>query len=168
MLGLNVPNVLQWIGLEKAGRLIWSSLLLVGGCVAVYRMTKRPRSPEPSTWAQAVGGAVLVFGLMTLAYGTVPHEWLNYASTYLHWGESSHFFRAGVIPFDMSRRAGADAVAALIYVVFLSVQVWLSVAWQKRPAAGAVAEQEDSVPQGPTRRRLRRISAFGRPVTTEG
>lgn len=165
MLGLNVPNVLEWIGLESAGRLIWSTLLLVGGCVVAYQMTKRPKSPEPTTWAQAILGAVLVFALMTLAYGTVPHEWLNYASAELNWGEDTFFFRAGAIPFEMNRRAGADIGATIIYVVFLVVQVWLSVRWQKRPVAEVAAAAEGGATPP---RKTRRISVFGRPVTTQG
>ncbi|MCZ7535805.1 MAG: hypothetical protein M5T61_07660 [Acidimicrobiia bacterium] len=166
MLGLNVPNVLEWIGLESAGRLIWSTLLLVGGCVVAYVLTTRPKSPEPVTWAQAVLGAVAVYALMILAYGTVPHEWLNYASSRMNWGEDTFFFRQGVIPFDMNRRAGADIGATIIYAVFLVVQVWLSVRWQKRPVAEAAgAPSEDT---GPSVRKARRISMFGRPVTTRG
>ena len=166
MLGLNVPNVLEWIGLEPAGRLIWSTLLLVGGCVIAFRMTQRPKSPEPTTWAQAVLGAVAVYALMTLAYGTLPHEWLNYASAELNWGEDTYFFKAGVMPFDMNRRAGADIGATIIYVVFLVVQVWLSVRWQKRPEPAPAAESADVT--APSARKPRRISMFGRPVTTRG
>ena len=169
MLGLNVPNVLEWIGLEAAGRLIWSSLLLVGGCVIAFRLSARPKAAEPTTWAQAVLGAVIVFALMILAYGIVPHEWLSFASARLNWGEDTFFVRGNqVIPFDVDRRAGADAVAALIYVVFLAAQVSLSVRWQKRPAAeGPSARTDDAADlTGAPERSARRISAFGRPLTT--
>ncbi len=164
-----MPNVLEWIGLESAGRLIWSTLLLIGGCVVAYVLTTRPKSPEQVTWAQAVLGAVAVYALMTLAYGTVPHEWLNYASAKLNWGEDTFFFRQGVIPFDMNRRAGADIGATIIYAVFLVTQVWLTVRWQKRPVA-EVAESSTAATDeaGPSARKARRISMFGRPVTTRG
>lgn len=182
MLGLNVPNVLELIGIETAGRLIWSSLLLVGGCVIAFRLSGRPKPAEPTTWAQAVLGAVLIFALMTLAYGVVPHEWLGYASAKLNWGEDTFFIRANrVIPFDVDRRAGADTVAALIYIVFLVGQVSLGVRWQERPAAGSAAtedaaaqpsthEESDSEdtaePPAAPERSARRLSAFGRPLTT--
>jgi len=182
VLGLNVPNVLEWIGLETAGRLVWSSLLLTGGCVIAFRLSGRPRPVEPTTWAQAVLGAVLIFALMTLAYGIVPHEWLSYAGARLHWGEDTFFLRANrVIPFDVDRRAGADAVAALIYVVSLAAQVSLGIRWQTRPVAGGATGEASVDPpadeQGDTddseyaattapARSPRRLSAFGRPLTT--
>ena len=163
VLGLNVPNVLAPLHLEGGGRLIWSTLLLVGGCLVAFSMTRRPKSAEPTTWAQAVLGAVLVYALMTLAYGVVPHEWLNFASAKMHWGEDSFFFHEGIIPFEMNRRAGADIGATLIYVVAIVVQVRLSARWQKRPVAEA---SEASEPEGG--KKVRRISVFGRPVTTQG
>lgn len=161
MLGLNVPNVLEPIGLEAAGRLIWSSLLLIGGIVVVVLMIRRPKSPEPITWAQAVVGATAFFALMTLGYGVVPHEWLNFANSQLKWAEDAFFVRdSSVIPFDIDKRAGADAVAALMYIVFATVQVALVVKWQKRPVAEPGAE-------APAKgRRAAGTSPYGRPVTT--
>ena len=74
-----------------------------------------------------------------------------------------------------------DAVVQLdgvtvIYGIVLTLQVWLMVRWQKRPAHDAVAAGEpaadDAEPGsgGPLarlrRRRDKRTSAYGRPVTT--
>lgn len=162
MLGLNVPNVLEPIGLEAAGRLIWSSLLLFGGIGVVVLMIRRPKSPEPTTWAQAVLGAIAFFALMTLAYGVVPHEWLNFANSQLKWAEDTFFIKdSSIIPFDIDRRAGADVVATLMYVVFAAVQVALFVKWQKRPVA------EPGVEGAPAKgRKAAGTSPYGRPVTT--
>lgn len=161
VLGLNVPNVLEPIGLEAGGRLIWSSLLLFGGIGAVVVMARRPKSPEPTTWAQTILGVIGFFALMTLAYGIVPHEWLNFASAHLKWGEDTFFVKNNsVLPFNIDRRAGADTVATLLYVVFAVVQVLLFAMWQKRPVAEAGA---DAPAEG---RKAAGTSRYGRPVTT--
>ena len=80
-----------------------------------------------------------------------------------------------VIHFDVTRDKFVDAVAAGIYVVVLVLNVYLFVAWQKRKVAepATTAEGEAAPPPeaggGPfarLRRREKRVSAYGRPVTT--
>ncbi|MDQ1532950.1 MAG: hypothetical protein QOF28_711, partial [Actinomycetota bacterium] len=75
MLAVKIPNLLpsnlfgvhfSWV--HPAGRLIWSSLLLLVGVGVVVAMARRPKSPEPPTWAQAMLGAIVVFALMLIAY----------------------------------------------------------------------------------------------------
>src|ERR1700680_680252 len=80
MLALQIPNVLpktvpwidfaahkgfyinhdsQWV--RHAGRLIWWSLLFVIGIVWALLWTRKPKPPEPSTWAQTILGAMAVW-----------------------------------------------------------------------------------------------------------
>ncbi len=88
-----------------------------------------------------------VFGLMLLAYGVVPHQWLNYADNELLWrpdkllvGISS----GGVVWGNDAKDLGGtgrilinyqairDIVATVIYAVGLGGQMYLWSAWQKR------------------------------------
>jgi hypothetical protein len=175
LLGLDVPNILPdypgWA--RPAGRLIWSSLIfLIGLAIAGY-LTTKPKRPEPATWAQTIVGAMLVWVMLILGYGTIPHEWLQFAASYLNWGTDTFALRANsVIHFDVNRQALAHIGAVLIYGFALTVNVMLFARWQKRPvadttaaAAEGEAEAVDESRGSWLRRRLRRTSAYGRPVT---
>src|SRR5690242_20726006 len=95
LLGVHVPNLMPktvpWLDFTKgsfhwnshsawprhAGRLIWATVLFVIGLVIAFRMTKRPKPAEPATWAMTILGALGVWAMMALGYGTIPHEWLT-------------------------------------------------------------------------------------------
>jgi hypothetical protein len=179
VLGLDVPNVLEPFGLEGGGRLIWSTLLLLAGVAVAVAIMRRPKPVEPPTWAQAILGAVAVLALMTLAYGTIPHEWLTFASAKLNWGKDTYMIRDGrllafgldwkvPVPFDMTRQAWADTIAAVIYLVMLGANITLFSMWQKRPVAEAGEERAAGLTPllARLRRRPARTSAYGRTVTT--
>jgi hypothetical protein len=183
LLALDIPNFLDWGPdfMPAAGRLIWCSILLFGGIAIAFIWIRRPkRSAEPATWAATIVGALAVWALMTLAYGVWPHEWLTFASAYLNWGkdtfvvQENQFFGGSFPPIDIPRYVLADSVAALSYVVFGTINVYLFAAWQKRkvsepvePAEGeATGEPPTTGPFSRLRRRRAGVSAYGRPVTT--
>jgi hypothetical protein len=169
ILGLEVPNILpETFGLRAAGRLIWTSLLFVVLLAPIFVAVRRPKPARKATWAQAMGGAVLVFALMILAYGSIPHEWLTFANKYLKWDESHFVVTAGQdlpgpfvwLNFDVDKRTLNDTGASIIYLVMLGLNVYLFSAWQKRPAA----KPDDAVT---AEAKVVGTSAFGRPVTAK-
>lgn len=176
LLGLDIPNFLpDWRFLQPGGRLIWATILFVvvtGAALAVIRRPKR--SAEPPTWAAAITGALGVWVWLTLAYAVIPHEWLTFANSYLNFGSDTFALRQNsIVPFDVSRAAVKDAIAAGLYVVFLGLNVKLFAEWQKRPVAEPAEAPPDEEPMSPItgpfarlRRRRARTSAYGRPVTT--
>jgi hypothetical protein len=196
MLALHIPNVLPktvpWIDygpggkgfyinhhslwVRHAGRLIWSSLIFAIGIGIGFWLTKKPKRAEASTWAQTILGAMGVWAMMALGYGTIPHEWLTFGTAYLNFNTATFVMRQNrFIHFDITRSVVIDIGTTVIYGVVLVLQVWLFVRWQKRPvlepaAEGETAETESSA--GPLarllRRREKRVSAYGRPVTTSG
>lgn len=136
----------------------------VGACMWVG--SKRPPG-TPVTWGEAFVGGTVVFGLLVVAYGVVPHQWLTFADTDLLWRadrivlgvsgsglvmgqEANTMTGAGRILVNY--QAVRDAIAALMYIVFLAGQMWLWAAWQKRGRAKPAVEKS---------------SAFGRPVATK-
>lgn len=193
MLALEVPNLLPrsipWIDFthgslhvnshstwpRHAGRLIWSTLLFTIGIVIAYIWTRKPKPAEPATWAQTILGAMAVWAMMTLGYGTIPHEWLTFGNSYLNFNTATFLMRQNsILRFDIDRAAFLDVVMTMIYGIVLTLQVWLFVRWQKRPVAEAVAETTEveaaEATGGPMSRlrRASRVSAYGRPVTTGG
>lgn len=194
MLALQVPNLLPksvpWINVSgdkgiyinhhsewprPAGRLIWSTLIFAVGIVIAYRMTKKPKPAEPSTWARTILGAMCVWAMMALGYGTIPHELLTFGDSYLNFNTATYLMQQNrFIHFDITRSVIIDAGVTMIYAVVVVLQVWLFVRWQKRPVLEPGAEDETVEVEpgrgGPMarlrRRREKRISAYGRPVTT--
>ena len=196
MLALNVPNVLPesipWLDFARhkgfyinhhsgwprpAGRLIWSTLLFSAGIIWAFLWTKRPKPAEAATWAQTILGAMGVWVMMALGYGTIPHEFITFGTAYLNFNTATYMLQKNTfLTFDITRSVAVDVGVTVIYGIVLVLQVWLFVRWQKRPAFDAepVAVTEEGQPEagGPLarllRRREKRVSAYGRPVTTAG
>jgi len=123
---------------------IIATMLMVAVCL--YVGNRRPIG-TPVTWGEAMVGGTWVFGIMMLAYGIVPHQWLNFADNELLWrpdkllvGISS----GGVVWGNDAKDLGGtgrilinyqairDIIATVIYIVFLGGQMYLWSVWQKR------------------------------------
>jgi hypothetical protein len=197
MLALQVPNLfpksVPWIDFARhrgiyinhhstwvrhAGRLIiWSTLFTIGLVIA-YVWTKKPKPAEPATWAQTILGAMAVWVMMALGYGTIPHEFITFGTSYLNFNTATYMLQKNTfLTFDITRSVAVDIGVTVIYGIVLTAQVWLMARWQKRPAYEASGEveagdTEASSSGGPLsrllRRREKRTSAYGRPVTTAG
>lgn len=119
-------------------------ILMVAVCL--YVGARRPIG-TPVTWGEAMVGGTWVFGIMMLAYGIVPHQWLNFADNELLWrpdkllvGISS----GGVVFGNEAKDLGGtgrilinyqairDIIATVLYIVFLGGQMYLWSVWQKR------------------------------------
>jgi hypothetical protein len=185
LLAVHVPNPLPKTVFgshfpRPAGRLIWSTIMFVAATGIGILFIRRPkRSNEPATWVQAFLGAMAVWVWFTLGYAVVPSEWIVFGNSYLNFDSSTFLLRrsqwaTNLPPFDITRDKFVDAVAAVIYVVVLGVNIYLFAAWQKRKVVEPVAAAEGGEVQEPTAgilgrlraRREARVSAYGRPVTT--
>ncbi len=121
-------------------------MLILGVAICLWVGRRRPIG-TPLTWGEAVVAGTFVFGIMLLAYGVVPHQWLSYADNELLWrpdkllvGISS----GGVVWGNEAKDLGGtgrilinyqairDIVATMIYVVALGGQMYLWSVWQKR------------------------------------
>jgi hypothetical protein len=126
--------------------------------------TRRPVG-TPITWGEAMVGAAYVFFLSFLAYGVIPHQWLQLAENELSWREDRLVFgpgnllqpisQGGWFPFDITYRAISDSIAAMLYIVFLGVQIWLWSKWQNR---GKAAARTPEIAR----------STYGRPLIKQG
>ncbi len=144
--------------------LVVSTLMLIAGIRLVFAVGKRRPPGTPVTWGEAFVGGTFIFALLLLAYGVVPHQWLTYADNQLLWrpdklmlGISGDGVKLGAAVKDLggsgriivNAQAVRDIIAAVIYIVFLGVQIWLWSVWQKRGRKAPEVELS---------------SRFGRPV----
>jgi len=154
-----LPDWMPWI--HPAGRLIWFTLVFVVGLGVVFALMRQPRSDDPTTWAQAMGGAVGVFALMTLAYAIIPHEWITFSDSYLQWDTSKLLVDSYAVKVDY--QAVRDVIAAGLYVVFVGLNIFLFAKWQQRPTRAELASATETSEDAPVVGRSR----FGRPIRSK-
>ena len=144
--------------------LVISTLIVVAG-VGICLFVGQRRPPGTAlTWGEAFVAGTFVFALMVVAYGVVPHQWLDYADNELLWRADKLLVSIsgeGLVWGQEAKDAGGtgrilinyqairDIVASIFYIVFFGGQIWLWSVWQKRGKAKAPAEVS---------------SRFGRPV----
>ncbi len=142
-----------------------ASLIVTGAMVATIVAVGKRRPPgTPLTWGEAFLAATFVFTLMLMLYGIVPNQWLLWADTELGWrsdsiGVPTPFGRLWANGLDFGGRGRVmitaesvrDAIAALLYIVFLVGQVVGWRMWQQRGKKPAVPAE---IP----------TSAYGRPL----
>jgi hypothetical protein len=164
ILGVGIVGAKVFTGAQTI--IVWATALALIGHGLLMVASGKARDPEePATWAECFGGAVGIFALFVVGYAIVPSEWLNYANSYIQWGDNTKFvwhsgrpmlFFPWNWPFSLDYPALRDIVVALMYVAFLGLNLKLWVMWQKRHE---VREQAAMATEAPARR-----SRFGRPL----
>jgi hypothetical protein len=120
---------------------------------------KRRAVGAPLSWGEAMVASVYAFGVMFLAYGIVPHQWLTHADNELSWRSDVIVYGplnilqpqalGGFFPFTITASHVKDIIATLIYVVLFGLQIWVWAWWQKR---------------GKTKSAEIAVSSYGRPL----
>ena len=124
---------------------------------------------------------MFVWFMFALGYGVIPHEWLTFGNSYLNF-DSSSYLSSQQEPRSSRSTSRAtrsvDAVAAVIYVVVLGLNIYFFAAWQKRKVAEPATEGETADDRTPapitggarvlaaSAATKRTVRAYGRPVTT--
>jgi hypothetical protein len=120
-----------------------ASVIFLAIGIGVVVLVGRRRAPgTPLTWGEAMVASTWVFFLMFIAYGVVPHQWLQWAGNELNWRSDTFaagpdgwlpaitFFGRGRIL--VTKQAVKDIIATVVYVVAIGGQVYLWAWWQKR------------------------------------
>jgi hypothetical protein len=138
--------------------MVWTIIFGVTVLALAMVVSRDPRPQDrPTTWAEAMAGAVGVFFLVTLAYGIIPHEWITFSDKYLQWTPDKLVFETYAIKPNYQQLR--DFVVVLIYGVFFLLNLRLWVMWQER----LVPKPEPAVEEG----KVLRTSRFGRPVKSK-
>ena len=133
-------DVLEWPGVNQAFLASFFGAILLS--LAIIPYGKRRPLDAPFSWGEALLGSTYIFGVMFLAFGIVPHQWIDHADKNLEWTKDKFLFGPGGIlkpqsaggwnPITLQYEAVRDIVVVLIHVVFIGLFVYLAVWWQKR------------------------------------
>jgi hypothetical protein len=154
----------DWHFLRPAGRLIWFSVILVIMMVPLFIALRRPKSDKPTTWAQAMAGAVYVFALFLLVYAIIPHEFITFADKYLQWGKDKYVVKSTTAipglssfnwPVSIDMQAVRDVAVVVLYNIFFVGNIILWLKWQGRKTKTEDVEEKPVVVGR---------SRFGRPL----
>jgi hypothetical protein len=131
------------------------SLAATLACAGIVVLVGHRRPPGTFlTWGEALVAGTFAFGAMFLAYGIVPHQWLDHADRELQWRKDKIVFGPADIldklPFTITYEAVRDIIVTVIYIALFAGQIALWAWWQKRGQA-----KPKALPR----------SAYGRPLT---
>jgi hypothetical protein len=155
-------DVLEWPGVNVA--FLTAFIASIALTFAVIPYGKRRPVGKPLSWGEAMIAAVYAFGLMFLAFGIVPHQWIDHADKNLGWsrdriimGPSLPFISdplrprsmGGWNPITLQYEAIRDVVVVLLHALYFGLIIYMWSWWQKR---GQVKTAEIEV------------STFGRPL----
>lgn len=161
----------NWIDFDHLDRLFFlNQAFLVSflgatamALVALPYAKRRPKG-TPTSWGEAMLGAVYAFGVMFLAFGVVPHQFIDHADGNLGWSKGMVIYGPGDIlkpkefggpfPFTMSYEAIRDIFVVLIHVWYFGLLVFLWGHWQRRGDGAKSTEVA--------------TSTFGRPLVKKG
>ena len=140
-------DVLSWPGVNQA--LIFSLLLSTALALVAIPVAKRRPVGTPLTWGEAMVASVYAFGVMFVAFGVVPHQWVDHADKDLGWNRAKLLFGpfdivkpqafGGWFPMTLQYEALRDIVVVLIHVYYFALMIFLWVFWQNRGKRAATA-----------------------------
>ncbi len=132
--------------------------------LAVLPYAKRRPKGTPTSWGEAMLAAVFAFGVMFVAFGVVPHQFIDHADKNLAWNKANVIYGpfdlmkpkafGGNFPFTASYEAIRDTFVVLIHVWYFGLIIFLWGKWQKRGDGAASTELA--------------TSSFGRPLVKKG
>ena len=139
-------NILKWPGVNQA--FIFSFVFTSAMGLAVIPFGKRRPKGTPTTWGEAMVGSVYVFFAMFLAFGIVPHQFIDHADKNLGWRKDKLLngpfdllkakANGGNFPFTVSYEALRDIIVIVIHVWFIGLMIYLFAWWQKRDEKTAI------------------------------
>jgi hypothetical protein len=146
-------DILKWPGMNVA--FLTSFVAAIVLTLAVIPYGKRRPVGRPLTWGEAMIASVYAFGVMFLAFGIVPHQWIDHADKNLGWSKDKIIYGPGGIlkpeplggwnPITLQYEIIRDLVVVLLHVIFFGLIIFIWLWWQNRgKAAAAAAEIETS------------------------
>ena len=145
-------DILRWPGMNQAFLFSFIVTNLLAYLVVV--VGKRRPVDRKATWGEAMFGSAYVFFVIFLAFGVVPHQFIDHADKELGWRKDKllngpfDILQAkaygGNFPFTLSYEAVRDIVVLVIHGFYIGLMIYLFVWWQKRGEKAAAKELETS------------------------
>jgi hypothetical protein len=133
-------DVLEWPGMNLA--FLASFVAAIALTLVVIPIGRRRPVGKPLSWGEAMLAAAYAFFVMFVAFGIVPHQWIDHADKNLGWSKDNIIYGpAGILkpvsaggwnPITLQYEAVRDIVVVLIHVVFFGLLLWVWQWWQKR------------------------------------
>jgi hypothetical protein len=133
-------DVLKWPGVNQA--FLFSLFLSSAMAFAAIPYAKRRPKGTPTSWGEAMLASVYVFGTMFIAFGVVPHQWIDHADKELGWSRQKALngpfdivqsrANGGWFPFNITYEALRDIIVVLIHVWYFGLIIFLWKKWQTR------------------------------------
>ena len=133
-------DILRWPGVNQA--FIFSALLTTLLSLVIIPIGKRRSFDRKATWGEAMFGSAYVFLVLFLAFGVVPHQWIDHADKDLGWRKDKLVYGpfdilksdtiGGNFPITISYEAIRDIIVVVIHVYYIGLMVYLFSWWQKR------------------------------------
>ena len=131
---------LEWPGMNQAFLTALIATLVLS--LAIIPYGKRRPVDAPFSWGEAMLATTYIFGVLFLAFGILPHQWIDHADKDLGWSKDKIIYGPGGIlkpesaggwnPITLQYEAVRDIVAVLIHAVLFVLYIYLAVWWQKR------------------------------------
>ena len=155
MIAFNWANPLEGYAVPGVNTAFIVSLIAatVLTLVAIPYGKRRPKG-TPFSWGEAMLGSTYVFGVMFLAFGIVPHQWIDHADKDLGWDRTNIIYGpfdilkpdtlGGWNPITLQYEAVRDIVVVIIHVYFFGLMLYMWSWWQKRGDDTGAKELETS------------------------
>ncbi len=127
------------------------TLLLTFAAIPYGR--RRPQG-RPTSWGEAMLASTYVFGVMFLAFGVVPHQWIDHADRELGWDRTKLIHGPGGIlkpqsaggwnPITLQYEAIRDIIVVVIHALFFGLIIFIWNWWQTRDAKAPTTAIETS------------------------
>jgi hypothetical protein len=145
-------DILKWPGMNVA--FLVSFFGAIALTLLVIPFGNRRPVGKPLSWGEAMLASVYAFGVMFLAFGVVPHQWIDHADKDLKWDRTRIIYGPGGFlkpqtlggwnPITLQYQAVRDVIVVLIHVYFFGLLIFIWNWWQKRGAETATKQLETS------------------------
>jgi hypothetical protein len=154
-------DILAWPGMNQAFIVSFVAATVLT-LVAIPYGRRRPVDRKAS-WGESMLASAYVFGVLFIAFGVAPNQWIEHADADLGWDRTKIIFGpAGILrpqseggwnPITLQYEAVRDIIVVLIHVYFFALLLFIWVWWQKR---------------GQTTAKELPTSSYGRPLVRRG